>query len=107
MIKEYNRFQLVASKLGRNVVFQVTVFEKTERSRTKLFAETQCSDPLHHIIQFVIRDAKTFEGLLAKFVQQLTHRGFTPIKFRVRDGQKWQAWSPIESSNPSVPGSAG
>jgi hypothetical protein len=103
VIKEYNRFQLEASKLGRNVVFQMTVFEKTERNRTKLFAETQCSDPLHFIIQFVIREAKDFDGLLNKFLQQLTHRGFTPIKYRIRDGQKWQEWLPISGVTAAVP----
>ena len=80
VIKEYNRFQLEASKLGRSVVFQVTVFEKMERNRGKLFAETQCSDPLHFIIQFIIREAATFDVLLEKFVQQLVHVGFTPVK---------------------------
>ena len=95
-IKEYNRFQLEAAKLGRSVVFQVTVFEKTERNRGKLFAETQCSDPLHYIIQFIIREAASFDVLLEKFVQQLVHRGFTPIKYRVRGEGKWQEWQPIE-----------
>jgi hypothetical protein len=97
VIREYNRFQLEANKLGRVVVFQVTVFEKSERNRRKLFAETQCSDPLHFIIQFIIREAPTFEILLGKFVQQLVHRGFTPARFRVRDEGKWQGWQPIEA----------
>ena len=106
MIKEYNRFQLEASKLGRAVVFQVTVFEKMERNRGKLFAETQCSDPLHFIIQFIIREAPTFEVLLDKFVQQLTHRGFTPVKYRVRGDGKWQEWLPIEASPSPEPADA-
>jgi hypothetical protein len=96
VIKEFNRFQLEANKLGRSVVFQVTVFEKTERNRKKLFAETQCSDPLHFIIQFIIREAPTFEDLLDKFVQQLTHRGFTPIRYRLRDAGRWREWGPID-----------
>jgi len=96
VIKEFNRFQLEATKLGRCVVFQVTVFEKTERNRRKLFAETQCSDPLHFVIQFIIREAPTFEVLIDRFVQQLTHRGFTPVKYRVRGEGKWQEWTPIE-----------
>lgn len=101
MIKEYNRFQLEANKLGRVVVFQVTVFEKTERNRRKLFAETQCSDPLHFIIQFIIREAPTFEVLLDKFVQQLVHRGFSPSRYRVRGEGKWQEWMPIEAEPPN------
>jgi len=98
VIREYNRFQLEASKLGRAVVFQVTVFEKTERNRRKLFAETQCSDPLHFIIQFIIREAATFDVLLEKFVQQLTHRGFSPVRYRIRGDGKWQSWTPIDAS---------
>ncbi|MFT7581064.1 MAG: hypothetical protein ACI9MR_002738, partial [Myxococcota bacterium] len=47
-IREFNRFQLEATKLGRNVVFQVTVFEKKERNKSRLYAETQCSDPLQY-----------------------------------------------------------
>jgi len=103
VIKEFNRFQLEATKLGRSVVFQVTVFEKNERNRRRLFAETQCSDPLHFIIQFIIREAPTFEDLLDKFVQQLTHRGFTPIRFRLRDGGRWGEWSPIDGSYAAPP----
>ena len=101
MIREFKRFQLEATKLGRVVVFQMTVFEKTERNRRKLFAETQCSDPLHFVIQFIIREAPTFEVLLAKFVQQLLHRGFTPVKYRVRGEDKWQTWLPIEQDEPA------
>ena len=98
MIKEYNRFQLEATKMGRRVVFQVTVFEKTERNRRKLFAETQCSDPLHFIIQFIIREAPDFEGLLDRFVRQLVHRGFVPVKFRIRDAGKWKEWEMIDGT---------
>jgi hypothetical protein len=101
VIREFKRFQLEASKLGRSVVFQVTVFEKSERNRTKLFAETQCSDPLHFIIQFIIRDAENFEKLLEKFVQQLMHRGFAPEKYRIRGEGKWQEWIPIEVTETS------
>lgn len=96
MITEYNRFQLEATKLGRIVSFQVTVFEKTDRNRRKLFAETQCSDPLHFIIQFIIREAPNFEVLLEKFCHQLVNRGFAPTKYRVRGEGKWQEWTPIE-----------
>ena len=96
VIREFKRFQLEATKLGRVVVFQMTIFEKTERNRRKLFAETQCSDPLHFVIQFIIREAPTFEVLLAKFVHQLLHRGFTPVKYRVRGEDKWQDWEPVE-----------
>jgi hypothetical protein len=97
VITEYNRFQLEAVKLGREVVFQVTVFEKTERNRTKLFAETQCSDPLHFVIQFIIREAPTFQALLEKFLKQLVHRGFTPIRFRIRDDRKWADWQALDT----------
>ncbi|HIA02160.1 MAG TPA: hypothetical protein EYN66_09650 [Myxococcales bacterium] len=106
MIREFKRFQLEATKLGRNVVFQITVFEKTERNRTKLFAETQCSDPLHFIIQFIIRDATSFDNLIEKFVQQLTHRGFSPVQYRIRDDGKWQTWIPIKVAHSSKTGSA-
>lgn len=96
LITEHNRFQLEATKLGRNVVFQVTVFQKRERNRTKLFAETQCSDPFHFIIQFIIREAPTFEVLLEKFIRQLNHRGFTPLRYRIRTDEKWAEWLAID-----------
>lgn len=97
MIREFARFQLEASKLGRDVVFQVTVFEKEERRRKKLFAETQCSDPFHHVIQFIIREATDFDGLLQRFVGQLEHRGFAPQRLRLRDEStgKWLAWGEV------------
>lgn len=96
MINEHARFQLEASKLGRDHVFQVTVFEKEERRRKRYFAETQCSDPLHLVIQFIIRDAPDFDGLLQRFVGQLQHRGFEPRRMRVRSAEgKWQAWGAV------------
>lgn len=97
MIKEFKRFQLEATKLGRSVVFQVTVFEKTERRGKKLFAETQCSDPLHFIIQFVIKEAPSFDKLLERFLRQLNHRGFTPVRYRTRGEIRWNEWMPINS----------
>jgi hypothetical protein len=99
LITEFNRFQLEATKLGRNVIFQVTVFQKRERNRSKLFAETQCSDPFHFIIQFIIREAPTFEVLLEKFYRQLDQRGFAPLRYRVRDKGKWGEWEGIDGTS--------
>ena len=96
MINEHARFQLEASKLGREHVFQVTVFEKEERRRKRYFAETQCSDPFHLVIQFIIRDAPDFDGLLQRFVGQLAHRGFEPRRMRLCSPTgKWQAWGAV------------
>ena len=102
MIKEHNKFQLEAEKLGRHVIFQVTVFEKHDMRRKKLFAETQCSDPIHFIIQFIIREASTFEELLDRFINQLEHRGFDPLRYRVQEGgSKWSEWEEIEHEDVS------
>jgi hypothetical protein len=95
-VEEFGRFQLEASKLGRTVVFQVTVFRRTDPRRDKLFAETQCSDPMHYIIQFVIRDETTLDGILRRFRMQLLHRGFAPVRFRTRTGQQWEGWQLIQ-----------
>ncbi len=97
-LKIYDRFQLEALKLGRTVVFQVTVFERQERGKKRLFAETECSDPQQHLIQFVIRDAPDVDGVIDRFVAQLVHRGFKPLRHRLRvhEAQKWAEWEPIE-----------
>ena len=96
MISEHARFQLEASKLGRDHVFQVTVFEAEERRRKRYFAETQCSDPFHLVIQFIIRDAPDFDALLQRFVGQLEHRGFEPRRMRLcAPTGKWQPWGPV------------
>lgn len=97
-VEEFGRFQLEAAKLGRTVVFQVTVFRRKDPKRDKLFAETQCSDPMHYIIQFVIRDETTLDGILKRFRVQLLHRGFIPVRFRTRTSQQWEAWQPIQLS---------
>ena len=90
----HNRFQLEANKLGRTVVFQVTVFEQKERNKTRLFAETQCSDPLQHLIQFIVRDAPDMGAILDGFIAQLVHRGFRPQRHRLRveEKGKWDEW---------------
>lgn len=96
-IRLFNRFQLEASKLGRSVVFQVTVFERKERSKSRLYAETQCYDPLHYIIQFVIRDAPDLDAVIERFTQQLEHRGFTPQQYRIKsENGAWGGWSRLE-----------
>jgi len=95
-IEEHTRFQLEAIKVGRTVVFQVTVYKRSDPRRERLFAETQCSDPLHHVIQFVIRDESTVDGILSKFRLQLLHRGFVPVRYRLRaNGRVWDAWTPV------------
>ena len=98
-IREFNRFQLEATKLGRSVIFQVTVFERKERSKSRLYAETQCYDPLQDIIQFVIRDAPDMEGVIESFTAQLNHRGFTPLCYRLKnDNGTWAGWSNLDVS---------
>ena len=95
-IREFSRFQLEATKLGRSVVFQVTVFERKERNKQRLFAETQCSDPNHYVIQFVIRDAPDLDGVIDRFAAQLIHRGFTPQQYRLkRENQTWEGWQAV------------
>lgn len=99
MINEHARFQLEAGKLGREHVFQVTVFEHEERRRKRYFAETQCSDPFHLVIQFIIRDAPDLDSLVARFVGQLEHRGFEARRMRLCSPQgKWEAWGPVPSA---------
>jgi hypothetical protein len=95
-IEEHGRFQLEAMKLGRAIVFQVTVYRRKDSRRERLFAETQCSDPVQHIIRFVIRDEPSVDGIIQRFRLQLTHRGFIPSRVRFRQGTAWQAWQPIE-----------
>ena len=81
------------------MIFQITVYEKKERNKTRLYAETQCYDPLQYLIQFVIRDAPDFPAVIDKFKTQLLHRGFTPLQFRVKkDNGAWGGWTHIEAA---------
>lgn len=94
---EHSRFQLEATKLGRSVVFQVTVFERKERGTPKLYAETHCYDALQYMIQFVVRDAATLDGVIERFVAQLLHRGFNPQSYRVKtEAGRWDEWTSLE-----------
>ncbi len=83
-------------------MFQVTVFEREERRRKKLFAETQCSDPFHLVIQFIIREAPDFDTLLQRFVGQLEHRGFQPTRMRTRVNERWQDWTAVPFTTGAV-----
>jgi len=104
MMQEHGRFQLEATKLGRTVVFQVTVFARTDRNRTRLYAETQCSDPYHFLLQFVVRDAPDFETLLQRFLAELDHRGFEASRYRQWGQGTWGEWLALR---PAARGSAG
>ena len=96
-IRVFSRFQLESTKLGRDVVFQVTVFERKERGRRRLFAETQCSDPLQYLVQFVIRDAENLDGVISRFVEQLIIRGYAPSRYRLTlENDTWDEWTEIE-----------
>lgn len=103
MMREHSRFQLEATRLGRTVVFQVTVFEKEDRQRTRLFAETQCSDPLHFLLQFIVRDATDFDDLLSRFLAELEHRGFEATRYRRREGGKWGEWAALAGASGTRP----
>lgn len=102
MIHEHGRFQLEASKLGRGVVFQVTVFAKVVRRRTRLFAETQCSDPYQFVIQFIIKDAESVDEVIDRFIAQLRHRGFDPERYRVQGDDAWGDWILIADGEASL-----
>ncbi len=80
-------------------MFQVTVFEKKERNKRRLYAETQCSDPLHYMIQFVIRDAPDMDGVIERFTAQLVHRGFQPLCYRLKqENGTWDGWQHFDDS---------
>jgi hypothetical protein len=106
MVKEHSRVQLEATKLGRTIVFQITVFERSDKSRTRLFAETQCHDALHFLLQFIVRDATDFDNLLQKFASELEYRGFLPTRYRLRTGRKWGEWVEIPPEGLPAPAPA-
>jgi hypothetical protein len=101
-MQEHTRFQLEAAKLGRIVVFQVTVYARVVRRKTTLYAETQCADPYHNVIQFIIRDAESTDDIIERFTAQLRHRGFDPIRFRLTEEETWGPWSSTPEDSPSV-----
>jgi len=102
MMREYSRFQLEATKLGKTVVFQVTVFERTDKAKRTLYAETQCSDPFHFLLQFIVKDATDFDDLLHKFIEELCYRGFEPVRYRVSGGKTWGDWTVLRRQDQGV-----
>lgn len=102
LLKEHARFQLEATKMGRTVSFQVTAFEKRERRGTRLYAETSCYDPYSFMIHFIIRDADTLDEVVDRFTAQLLHRGFMPLRYRMRQRtepegyEKWGEWVQVD-----------
>ena len=57
------------------------------------------SNALQFLIQFVIRDAPDLDAVIDRFTQQLIHRGFSPLQFRVKnDNGSWGTWSHIEAA---------
>ena len=96
MVRIDRRFQLESEKLGRKVVFQVTVYEKKNaRKDPRYFAQTECEDPYHYRVQFIIKDSPSFEALLDTFIQQLNFRGYTPLRYRIKSDKGWSDWIEI------------
>jgi len=91
-------YQIVASKLGREVPFDVTVYEHPGPESSKFSAETQTQDPFNHMIQFIVRGATNATDALAQMNAQMSYRGFTSLRIRARSGEdalgrsKWEEW---------------
>jgi len=98
MIKEHSTIQVSADRHGRSVVFDLKVFERNTRKKTKLFAETQCADNHHFIIQFFVKEADSVDEIIQLFCGQLIHRGFEPSQLRFKN-RGWGPWQTFTTAN--------
>ena len=98
----YSRFQVEIQRLGQLVNLDVVVYEIADRRGKRLEAQTQVQDPFHNRVVFYIRNAETFDQVQTKLQAQLIHRGYAPLRFRLRGenpetgATKWLEWQVIE-----------
>ncbi len=91
-------YQIIATKLGREIPFDVTVYEHPGAESSVYSAETQTQDPFNHMIQFIVREAENATDALAQMNAQMSYRGFTALRIRSRSTKdalgrsKWEEW---------------
>ena len=96
-------YQIIATKLGREIPFDVTVYEHPGQQASLFSAETQTQDPFNHMIQFIVREASNATDALAKMNAQMSYRGFTALRIRARSTQdamgrsKWEDWQSLNT----------
>ena len=96
-------YQIMASKLGREIPFDVTVYEHPGAESSVYSAETQTQDPFNHMIQFIVREASNPTDALAQMNAQMSYRGFTALRIRARSAKdelgrsKWEEWQALNA----------
>ncbi len=69
------------------------------RGRRKLYGEAILRDAMTPIIQIEVKHAKDMDDLYDRFLRQLIHRGFRPLRSRRRfKGDRLEGWSDIDLS---------
>lgn len=70
------------------------------RGRRKLLGEAFTRQVYHPIIHFKVFDDESVETLFNRFLGQLIHRGYRPVKFRELDREdRWGEWDDCDLSN--------
>lgn len=104
----HSRFQVEIQRLSQLVKMEVVTYAIDDRRGTRLEAQTQCQDPFHNHVLFYVRNAETFEQVLTKLQAQFIHRGYAPLRYRLREenpatgATKWREWEPIEGGLDAV-----
>lgn len=86
-IKRLDFSQIVALRVG-------TV--RGARGRRKIYGEAFMRDPWNPWIHFRVQHAKDEDDLCDRFLTQLVHRGYVPLRARKNVAGVWEDWEPLE-----------
>ncbi len=90
---EVEVYEVEANKRGLNVRLKMHVtMVRGLRGRRKLYGESRTYDTHTPEILFRVQHASDLDDLLGRFIRQLIHRGYRPLRSRAYQDGAYEDW---------------
>ena len=94
---EIERFQVEVIKHGNQDTVELLITTiRGLRGRRKLFGQALTRTVHHPVIEFKVQHAKDLDDLRDRFLKQLIHRGYKPLRYRARVEGYYQDWEVVD-----------
>ncbi len=98
-MSDVDAYQIEVEKNGRYDVVELMIGTvRGPRGKRNLYGEAHMRDLYTPRIYFKVQHVQSLEELFDRFMTQLIHRGFTPLRFRESTKTYWGDWSYIDLS---------
>lgn len=94
---EVERYQVEVIKQGiQDMVEMLVTTTRGLRGRRKLYGQALTRTVHHPLIEFKVQHAKDLSDLRDRFIRQLIHRGYRPLRYRAQVEGYYQDWEPVD-----------